>query len=332
MIAQPGRGGGLCILNIYDYAGKPFQKDYDTLLKIHHFALSENGDKQLFSIEPKQEKNHSFSQKEKTFFYLPPYIGYIPEERKLPNQRLVLIYSNDTMTIDFIDVIADNGSGYSQVVENIYFNPGYYKSYREPSKVIKGFSEDTFVKESDRNELSKALLNGINTNTDYILVAWNLLKYIPDLNLENKRLRRSRNSCKEEVVLKKYYTLCEKKITIKGNVIEILTESKPTIINKKSTFHFYYYYSFSGRFIGQTEEDKLARDILLSIEKLNLRVNGKNYTGIIKLAIGFTDAGISSTYSGTGVWIIEYLNGNKININKLIDVDPETLISPKRSG
>lgn len=313
--AQPGGGGGTRILNILDYNGKPILKG-DTNLQILHYALSNNEKKQKFQIPPEQNNKHNFYDKYHTFFYLPPYIQSNKKITYIPNQRLILIYLNDTMTIDFIGVLRDNGAGNSDVVTNIYFKSGYYKSYRRPWEKIEGFGE-----KKERVEILNAMYNGINTNTEYLLVAWGLLKHIPDPNFEIKRLERSRKSCIEEIIISPYYRLCENNITIQDSTINL--QSGLFFDNSKDTtiLHYCYYFSFNYRSTNQNSEVKLASNILKAFEIFKLKVNNEDYSGILKLVVPFHNAGISSTFSGYNLWILEYSNGKLIKLVKKNDVD-----------
>lgn len=313
--AQPGGGGGIRILNILDYSGKHILKG-DTNLQIQLFALSNNEKKQKFQIPPGLESKYEYYDKAHTFFYLPPFIRNKKKNNYIPNQRLILIYSGDTMTIDFIDVLRDHGAGNSDVVTNIYFKSGYYKSYRNPWNKIKGFWGKKELK-----EILNAMSNGINTNTDYILVAWGLLKHIPDSGFENKRLERNRKLCVEEIAISPYYRLCEKQITIQDSTINLQIESNLIRSKDSIILHYLYYFSFNYMNTNDNSEVQLAATKLLSFEKFNLKVNNENFTGILKLAVPFHNAGISSRYSGYNLWIIEYSDGKLIHLNVKNDVD-----------
>lgn len=316
--AQPGGGGGLRILNILDYSGKPIRQG-DANLRIIHFALSKSGEKQSSIIPPGQNRFHTFYDESNTFYYLPPYIQEGNKKTYIPNQRIQLIYSEDTMTIDFIGVMNENGAGHSDMVENIHFNPGYYKSFRNPNDIIEGFGE-----KKERNDILKAMYKGINTNTDYILKARGLLVHIPDPDSYVKQLKRNRKSCTPEIITAPYSRLCAHQLNIQDSTIHLIDNSGLSDFKDSSLLHYVYYFSFNYR-SRINPEVQLATTMLESFKKSNLRVNQMRYTGTLKLAVPFHNAGISSSYSGYNLWILEYSKGilTKIEIKNDVSLITE---------
>lgn len=323
-IAQPGGGGGIRILNILDNTGKPFIKG-DSILQIKLYTLSKNEKKIDFEIQANQELNHQFGGKGNTRFYLPPYIREKTKTIKLPNQRLLLIYLNDTMTIDFIDVLPPNGAGNSDVVTNIYFKSGYYKSYRVPAKKSEEFWTGKVSSEKEKKEVLNALLNGINTNTDYILVGFGLLKHVPDPNLENKKLQRQRENCKESVN-GKYYTLCFNNMETQDmdSTITISVNQNSDSLASSDSLHFYYFFMFNARQDMHNSETKLANSLLRKLTSYKIKINGNYFSGQIKFAVAYYNAGISSTYGMYIIYVNHYKEGKLVKSNVLYDVNPHT--------
>lgn len=110
--AQPGGGGGIRILNINDYNGTPFVKG-DSSLRIQHFVLSKREQREMYTIYELNYNKYDFAGKFQTFYYIPPYIIERNKRSEIPNQSIKLLYENDTMIIDFIDVLQENGAGVS---------------------------------------------------------------------------------------------------------------------------------------------------------------------------------------------------------------------------
>lgn len=298
-----------------DYSGNSISKN-DTLLRIQHFVLSENEKKQKLQIPPKQENNHRIYKPTEVFYFLPPCFMFKNRCRVVPNQRLILIYSQDTMTIDFIGVMNENGAGYSDNIKYIYFRPGYYKTYRNPQDKIEGFGDS-----KERMDILNALHNGINTSTDHILKSRGLLLHLPDPNEENKRLERLRKACLEELVQAPFYRLCEHQIDLHDSTIYLKTARITPAGKDSNLMHLIYYFSFRHYAINPNAEFKKASEKLQPFQTFNLNVNGEPYSGILKLAVPFNNAGISSKYSGCDLWLLTYDNGILMGLQIKHDVD-----------
>ncbi len=312
--AQPGGGGGLRILQIYDREGKLLTRENPTIM-IKHYALSDNGTKIKFQIPDSISDHYRFYDRASTFMFLPPHIRQGRKSKALPNQRICLIQDTDTMTIDFMDIINENGAGHSDMVKIIQFRSGYYKNYRNPAVKIENFGL-----KKERSEILMALMNGINVQTDLTLYAWGLMEYVPDPNAMNKMLERSRKSCKPEKFKADYYRLCYHNITLIDSTILLDDIFQPIHIGYQKHLKLSYYFTFHSYSIGLYKEEVLARNQLMAFEKYALKVNNELYDGTLRLAVPFI-GGISTRYSGFDVWIITYSNGRVQSIEKLRDVD-----------
>lgn len=314
--AQPGGGGGIRILNINDYNGTPFVKG-DSSLRIQHFVLSKREQREKYPIDEFKYNQYDFAGKLQTFYYIPPYIIERNKRSKIPNQRIKLLYENDTMIIDFIDVLQENGAGVSDIVTNIYFKPGYYKSYRNPRDKIDGFENNR-----DRKTILAALSKGINAGSDELLISHGLMKHIPDPDLENKKLERNRKICKSELVLEPFFRLCENQINVNDSLINLEVENISEPVDSISLLHYIYYFSFDSRANkNKLRELHLANERLNSFKTHKITLNGNYFSGVFKLAVPFHNRGISTSFSGFDLWVLKYSEGKLLTFDILTDVD-----------
>ena len=88
-----------------------------------------------------------------------------------------------------------------------------------------------------------------------------------------------------------------------------------------SSLHYIYYFPLDYRGINKHKETQLASNTLNSFKKFKLQINGIYYTGILKLAVPFNNAGLSVRYSGFDLWVLEYSDGRMVKSEILSDVD-----------
>lgn len=154
-----------------------------------------------------------------------------------------------------------------------------------------------------------------------------------------------RNSFVEELIRSPYYKLSEKQITIKDSTIYLQSKTLSKDSNDVNSLHFIYYYSFkinphrnprrypearkaNAEFQAQS---KLARNTLKAFETFDLRLNHKNYSGRMKLAVKFENHGVRFDQDGYNLWILEYSNGKLMNLTIKEDVNIITEEHPTRT-
>jgi|GEM_PF-2925593 len=317
--AQPGGGGGLEILNVLDHDGNIISKK-DTSLKIQHYILSNKTYKVIneYSMTGREREN----EKHSAFIYLPDYIIRKNKRIITANQRLTLIYKNDTMTIDFIDIRQENGAGLTDIMEQVWFQSGYFKCYLRPQKSHITRWEEINLTSKQKNEMLHLLEQGIVPSTLFRLKTVGLIEHIPDPNLENKRLRRERENCQGSTV-GKYVNLCYDRINIdnKDSTINISTKLLPTIIDSTDYLRFLYYFQFDGWFGVNNPETQLANYTLVKLISYRIKMNGRFFSGKIKFAVFYNRAGISRTYSKYMVYENSYQDGKLLKSTILNDVN-----------
>lgn len=106
----------------------------DTAFAVKHYVLSDDEKHRVIKeYKPKEEGWYRFAKYIGTpRLYIPYYVwGKDGNKQPILNQRLLLIYRKDTMTIDFIDIPSFNPNGFTDVMEKLEFYPhAYIRLYR----------------------------------------------------------------------------------------------------------------------------------------------------------------------------------------------------------
>jgi len=124
--AQPGGGGGLNIENLYSKSLKRINI-FDENLKIRYFVITDTSYKSNIFEEIKKE--------EKTTFIC--HCNFENENSKYDNnQRIELIYKEDTMIVDFLQIMPANPMGIKSSIDSLVIMKGYFRYYRNPFDCI----------------------------------------------------------------------------------------------------------------------------------------------------------------------------------------------------
>lgn len=127
--AQPGGGGGLSIQDIYTRQLQKIDLEKDTLLNMRFFIMKDDK-----VYEESYEPGFNKFDKQKYLSRLfrsrnPKYNGRYDKEFY---KRIYLTYKQDTMVIDLINMRGSNGAGYSDSMDSIVVQNGYFKYFLNP--------------------------------------------------------------------------------------------------------------------------------------------------------------------------------------------------------
>ena len=173
--AQPGGGGGLRVLNVYDEHKKPIDvKQLKVkLLKLDSVA-NIIAERDIFLMD-----NFYVERDEKKMIKLPP------SDLFSKTQGLVITYKNKTYRIDFEDVIGMNGAGHVEGIDSLVLFKPYILSKRSYSS--KSFSMKEFNKYYILREIAhKYLLWGVTPETYKRLSAIDLMYDTPKYAYNHK--------------------------------------------------------------------------------------------------------------------------------------------------
>lgn len=123
VVAQPGGGGGIEIGGYYDQYGKPIHND--PLLEVRIFRLKE--------ISISSEMWETF----KSNLFTLRNDNHRGTNCDDDNQRLMIVYKNDTMVLDVIGIIGENGAGIVHRLDRIVFMPGYHRYFQSEIRIHK---------------------------------------------------------------------------------------------------------------------------------------------------------------------------------------------------
>jgi hypothetical protein len=115
LFGQPGGGGGLYIAGFYNKQLKEINYN-DTSFKTRIFALNDTSINSKITQEILPSNGKSLS---------PPF----------SNQRMFIIYNNDSMIIDFFNVMPENGGGNFDYMDSVIFKHGHYRYFRYPNNL-----------------------------------------------------------------------------------------------------------------------------------------------------------------------------------------------------
>jgi hypothetical protein len=328
VMAQPGGGGGLQVMKIYDADGVMISKS-DTGLRIRQYILSGKNNRVKREIMPDgMNSRFNYANKVYTHIFLPPYILQKNQRKAAPNQRVQLLYNNDTMTIDFIGIIGENPAGNTDHMERINFKPGYFKSYRNPHQSHSRFWNDTALTLKQKNEIFNLLYQGLDDVAVYQLQNLGLLEYIPPVPSKIIRPRPSKRiRCSDTVIYNGYNVLCHVNIVMKEGNIEITSSAKPIIIDSVGQcYKFYYYFPFNpfSRDVSENEQ-KDGHTFLREIRTAQLTINKQLFSGCVRISTtSYLMRAGNTNHSVYSILVLYYQNGKVVREENLHDVDPKT--------
>jgi hypothetical protein len=133
----------------------------------------------------------------------------------------------------------------------------------------------------------------------------------------------AQTDCNEQKVGRSYFTICPKNIVTEKKKLFLTTKGIPKKIDGKNTFKVVHYY-VSNRRTSETDEIFLEYSKFLNnLESHDFFLNGKEFTGVLKIALPFKNAGVSSTYDGYDLLTYEFKDGKFVSKSKATDVELE---------
>lgn len=133
----------------------------------------------------------------------------------------------------------------------------------------------------------------------------------------------AQNDCKEAKVGKTYFSICPDNIVTEKKKILLTTKAVPKKIDNKNTIKIVHYY-VADRKSNATDEVFLEyAKFINNLETHLLLINGKEFTGVLKIAVPFKNEGTGTTYSGYDLMVFEFAEGKFVSKSKLTDVELE---------
>lgn len=133
----------------------------------------------------------------------------------------------------------------------------------------------------------------------------------------------AQTDCSEQKVGRTYFSICSNNIVTEKKKLFLTTKAIPKRIDGKNTFKVVHYY-VSDRRTSETDEIFLEYSkFLKNLESLDFYLNGKEFTGILKIALPFKNEGKSTTYSGYDLLTYEFKEGRFVSKSKATDVELE---------
>ncbi|NII28546.1 hypothetical protein HB364_25915 [Pseudoflavitalea sp. X16] len=181
LYGQPGGGGGLIINNLYNDKLDKIDLLTDTSLKIRTFILAGEKIYQETFLYPKLLKGYSKARiNGRASGFSLPSTADIDENSYSDagsNQRMYIIYKKDTMMIDMIGIMGQNGMGFRDGIDSLVIQRGYFKYYRSKQ------DSNTYTNEGGHDRNSALLRNGLTLYTVKQLPANGYLEYQPGIDL-----------------------------------------------------------------------------------------------------------------------------------------------------
>lgn len=132
----------------------------------------------------------------------------------------------------------------------------------------------------------------------------------------------AQSKCTEAKVGKTYYSICSENIVTEKKKVLLKTKSIAKKIDNKNTVKIVHYY-VADRKTSATDEVFLEyAKFINNLETHTLILNGTEYTGVLKIAVGFKNEG-DAAYSGYDLLSYEFKEGEFVSKNKLEDVELE---------
>ncbi len=132
----------------------------------------------------------------------------------------------------------------------------------------------------------------------------------------------AQTTCKEEKIGKSYFSVCPDNIVIEKKKVLLNTKAVSKKIDNKNTIKIVHYYVADRKTTATDEIFLQYGHFINSLETHTFIVNGTEFTGILKLAVGFKNEG-ASAYSGYDLLSYEFREGKFVSKNKMEDVELE---------
>lgn len=133
----------------------------------------------------------------------------------------------------------------------------------------------------------------------------------------------AQSGCSEQKVGRSYFSICSDNIVTEKKKLFLTTKSLVKKIDGKNTYKIVHYY-VSDRKIRETDEIFLEYSKFLNnLETHEFYINGKEFSGVLKIALPFKNAGVSSLYDGYDLLTYEFKEGRFVSKGKATDVELE---------
>lgn len=133
----------------------------------------------------------------------------------------------------------------------------------------------------------------------------------------------AQSGCSEQKVGRSYFSICSDNIVTEKKKLFLTTKSLVKKIDGKNTYKIVHYY-VSNRKITETDEIFLEYSKFLNnLETHEFYINGKEFTGVLKIALPFKNAGVSTLYDGYDLLTVEFKEGRFVSKSKATDVELE---------
>lgn len=177
LLAQPGGGGGLIISGFYNTRLGRINMLTDHSLQIRTFLLAGAEIYQETFLYQTLLKQKSKTEMTLTApgFDLPPATD-IHDRRGTSDQRMYIVFEQDTMIVDFIGIPGANGAGYRDRMDSLVIQKGYFKYYRTGKEGKSPVAED-----DERNR--KLTGTGLTLYTAAALSSQGYIEYNPSVDL-----------------------------------------------------------------------------------------------------------------------------------------------------
>ncbi len=133
----------------------------------------------------------------------------------------------------------------------------------------------------------------------------------------------AQSDCKEEKVGRSYLSICPENIVTEKKKLLLTTKALPKKIDGKNTYKVVHYYVADRKKVETDDVFLEYSKFLRNLEILTFYVNGKEFTGVLKIALPFKNAGVSALYSGYDLLTYEFKEGKFVLKSKANDVELE---------
>lgn len=133
----------------------------------------------------------------------------------------------------------------------------------------------------------------------------------------------AQSDCKEEKVGKSYFSICPGNIVTEKKKLLLTTKALPKRIENKNTFKVVHYYVADRKKVETDEVFLEYSKFLKNLETHELFINGKEFTGVLKIALPFKNEGVSTLYNGYDLLTYEFKEGKFVSKSKANDVELE---------
>lgn len=133
----------------------------------------------------------------------------------------------------------------------------------------------------------------------------------------------AQNDCKEQKVGRSYLSFCSDQVKTEKKKLVLTTSALPKKIESKNTYKLVHYYVYDRKKVETDEVFLEYSKFLKNLEKLTFSINGREFTGILKLAVAFKNEGKETLYDGYDLFTFEFKEGKFVSKEKVADVELE---------